>query len=113
MAAGAALTAFVLSAARGYRSRRLPDSQRRSAPAAPDRLGPLRCARRPEERQRPLPDAEMIYGEVSSQSLVWADRLLIGLSSGSNRKRPPDEAASEVAGLDLTSAMLRPERAPN
>jgi hypothetical protein len=56
---------------------------------------------------------ELSAGKFHRNPLVWADRLLIGLSSGSNRKKPPDEAASEVAGLGLTSAMLRPERAPN
>src|SRR5215467_11221870 len=36
-----------------------------ASPAATDRLAPTRCVKLPAARQRPLPDAEIVGGEVS------------------------------------------------
>src|SRR5262245_51798428 len=68
MAGLAAPTAIGRSAARRCRHHRV-ETPRSSAPAAADRIAPVRCTTRPAARQRLLPDAEFAYGgEVSSSS---------------------------------------------
>ena len=63
--AQAAPTAIDPSGARGCRPRCRRQSRRSGAPAASDRLAPVRRAIRPAARQRPLPDAEIDGAEVS------------------------------------------------
>src|SRR6267142_6656738 len=54
------------SVARGCHSRRQPEKARRSAPAASDRPAPTQFATGSGARQRPLPEAEIVFGgEVS------------------------------------------------
>src|SRR5262245_18813506 len=65
MADQTALTAIGSSGARQCQQDRRGERQQSNVPAAPDRLAPKRSVRRPAARQRPLPDAEIVGGEVS------------------------------------------------
>src|SRR5262249_516845 len=65
MAGPAALITIDRSSARRCRAGCQGQTPRSSAPAATDRLAPARCARAPAARQRLLPDAEIVGGEVS------------------------------------------------
>src|SRR5580704_19667668 len=69
MAGQGAPTAIAPSGARRCRCLRRGQTQRSSAPAATDRFAPKRSAKRPGARQRPLPDGEKFYGEVSWRCL--------------------------------------------
>src|SRR5262249_37179543 len=61
--------------ARGYRPGRRGQPSRPNAPAATDRLAPVRPATRPAGRQRPQPDAENVYGgEVSCGPCLLCSR---------------------------------------
>ena len=80
----------------------------RCAPAATDRLAPKRRATRPAARQRPRPDAEIVFGgEVSSRTSLSRSLYSITSSarpiSGSGMVRP---SALAVFRLMINSTLV-------
>src|SRR5215467_4261768 len=86
MVGRAVLRAIVPPVAPRCRNRRA-ESQRSTAPAAPDRLAPLQYGEEPAARQRPRPDAEISGGEVSRWSWLSPPRAECLQSSIANASR--------------------------
>src|SRR5262250_1151317 len=78
MTGRAVLTAIGPSGVRRYRIRLLRGHRQSNARAATDRLAPTRNAAQSAARQHPLPDAEIVGGEVSFEPPFTSFDHLVG-----------------------------------
>src|SRR5262245_37007372 len=107
MAGRAVPTAIGPSDVRRYRFRLLRGKPRSSAPGASDRLAPKPSATWPAAPQRPRPDAEIVYGEVSwalSRNKLKVELQLEILAGRRHQRRPSRARPDHVDSIDPSSS---------